>query len=136
MWEIWVPSLGWKDPLEKGKATHSSILAWRIPWTIQSMESHLKEFSVFCMVFRFQWVSFVFALYLWVRKIPWGRAWQPIPVFLPGESHGQKATVHGFSELDTAEQQTLSLSLLMDYLAKDWPAMPLTHISRTLDIFF
>ena len=31
MWETWVQSLGWKDPLEKGKATHSSILAWRIP---------------------------------------------------------------------------------------------------------
>jgi len=28
-----VQSLGWEDPLEKGKATHSSILAWRIPWT-------------------------------------------------------------------------------------------------------
>ena len=32
IWETWVPSLGWEDPLEKGKATHSSILAWRIPW--------------------------------------------------------------------------------------------------------
>ena len=32
MWETWVRSLGWEDPLEKGKATHSSILAWRIPW--------------------------------------------------------------------------------------------------------
>ena len=31
MWEIWVRSLGWEDPLEKGMATHSSILAWRIP---------------------------------------------------------------------------------------------------------
>ena len=31
MWETWVRSLGWEDPLEKGKATHSSILAWRIP---------------------------------------------------------------------------------------------------------
>ena len=31
--------LGWEDPLEKGKATHSSILAWRIPWTVQSMGS-------------------------------------------------------------------------------------------------
>ena len=29
----WVQSLGWQDPLEKGMATHSSILAWRIPWT-------------------------------------------------------------------------------------------------------
>ena len=34
MQEIWVQSLGWEDPLEKGKATHSSIRAWRIPWTI------------------------------------------------------------------------------------------------------
>ena len=32
--ETWVRSLGWEDPLEKGKATHSSILAWRIPWTV------------------------------------------------------------------------------------------------------
>ena len=36
MQETWIQSLGWEDPLEKGKATHSSILAWRIPWTIQS----------------------------------------------------------------------------------------------------
>ena len=33
MLETWVPSLGQEDPLEKGMATHSSILAWRIPWT-------------------------------------------------------------------------------------------------------
>ena len=32
MWETWVQSLGQEDPLEKGMATHSSILAWRIPW--------------------------------------------------------------------------------------------------------
>jgi len=44
MWETWVRSLGQGDPLEKGMATHSSILAWEIPWTeepsgVQSMES-------------------------------------------------------------------------------------------------
>ena len=33
MWEIWVWSLGWEDPLKEGMATHSSTLAWRIPWT-------------------------------------------------------------------------------------------------------
>ena len=33
MRETWVRFLGWEDPLEKGMATHSSILAWRIPWT-------------------------------------------------------------------------------------------------------
>ena len=42
--ETWVQSLGQEDPLEKGMATHSSILAWRIPWTeepggLQSMRS-------------------------------------------------------------------------------------------------
>ena len=33
IWETWVQSLGWEDPLEEGMATHSSILSWRIPWT-------------------------------------------------------------------------------------------------------
>ena len=37
MWETWIQSLGWEDPLEKGTPTHSSILAWRIPRTVYSM---------------------------------------------------------------------------------------------------
>ena len=41
MRETWVWSLGWEDPLEKGKATQSSILAWRIPWT--TVHGGLKE---------------------------------------------------------------------------------------------
>ena len=36
MWETWVRSLGREDPLQKGMATHSSILAWEIPWTEES----------------------------------------------------------------------------------------------------
>ena len=36
MWETWVQSLGWEDALEKGMAAHSSILAWRVPWTEES----------------------------------------------------------------------------------------------------
>ena len=48
MWEIQVRSLGWEDPLEKGLAPHSSILAWRISWTeeageLQSMRSQRIE---------------------------------------------------------------------------------------------
>ena len=35
MGETWVQSLGWEDPLEEGMATRSSILAWRIPWTVE-----------------------------------------------------------------------------------------------------
>ena len=38
--ETWVPSLGWEDALEKGKATHSSVLAWRIPWTEEPGRLH------------------------------------------------------------------------------------------------
>ena len=33
MWEPWVQSLGWEDPVKEGMSTHSNILAWRIPWT-------------------------------------------------------------------------------------------------------
>ena len=42
MRETWVRSLGWEDPLEKRKATHSSTLAWRIPWTVQELSEKLK----------------------------------------------------------------------------------------------
>ena len=43
MWEAWVQSLGWKDPLEKGTASQSSILAWRIPWTIHDSPGRLQS---------------------------------------------------------------------------------------------
>ena len=56
MWETWVPSPGWEDPLEKRMATYSCILAWRSPWTeepgrLQSMGSQK---------FRHNWVTFTF----------------------------------------------------------------------------
>ena len=49
----------------------------------------------------------------WVRKIPWRRKWQPTPVFMPGEFHGQRilawwAIVHGVAESDTTEHSLLS----------------------------
>ena len=43
MGETWVRSLGWEDPLEKEVATHSSILAWKIPWTVGYKESDTTE---------------------------------------------------------------------------------------------
>ena len=59
MWETWVRSLGWKDPLEKGIATHSGILAWRIPWTVLSMGSQrLGHF----------WETFTFTCESWNYK--------------------------------------------------------------------
>ena len=58
MRETQIRSLGWEDPLEKGKATHSSTLAWRIPWTeepggLQSMGSQSQtQLSDFTFTFQ------------------------------------------------------------------------------------
>ena len=49
MWGTWVLYLCWEDPLEKGKATHFSILTWRIPWTVYNMRSQRV---------RHDWVTF------------------------------------------------------------------------------
>ena len=51
MRETWVRSLVWEDPLEKGKVTHSSILAWIVPWIVESMGSQRV---------RHDWVTFTF----------------------------------------------------------------------------
>ena len=53
MWETWVWSLGWEDPLEKRKATYSSILAWRIPHTVQSMASQRVGHDWATLTFHF-----------------------------------------------------------------------------------
>ena len=45
--ETWVRSLAWEDPLEKGKATHSSILAWRIPQTVHGVAKIRTQLSDF-----------------------------------------------------------------------------------------
>ena len=61
MWETWVRSLGWEDPLEKGMATHFSILAWKIPWTeepgglqsmgLQKKVKHDRATNIFTSIF-------------------------------------------------------------------------------------
>ena len=121
MQETWVRSLGWKDLLQKEMTIHSSILAWRIPWTeepgrLQSMglqESNTTE--------RLSTLSPGNAsdqdptyqdrrckrggFHPRAEKIPWRRTQQLIPVFLPGEFHGQRSLVRyspwGRKELDT-----------------------------------
>ena len=56
MWETWVWFLDWKDPLEKGKATRSSILAWRIPWTVCNSVRSLK--SMGSKINTTKWLTF------------------------------------------------------------------------------
>ena len=55
MRETWVQSLGWEDPLEKGKATDSCILAWRIPWTVQSLGLQRVNHDWVTFTFHFLW---------------------------------------------------------------------------------
>ena len=52
MRETWVQSLGWEDPMEKGTATHSSVLAWRIPWGCKELDAteQLSLYSCFAML--------------------------------------------------------------------------------------
>ena len=75
MWEIWVQSLDWEDPLEKGMATHSSGLSF-------PGGSDGKSVCLQCRRPRFD---------PWVTNIAWRRVWQPTPVFLPEECDGQRS---------------------------------------------
>ena len=64
MQKTWVRSLGWDDPLEKGMATHSSILAWKIPWAMD-VSWTIKEAEC--------WRFDAFELWCWRRllRVPW-----------------------------------------------------------------
>ena len=75
IWETWVQSLGWEHPLEKEMATHSSILAWRIPWTeepggLQSVglqrvgHDWVTSFSSKFQVYSILWLTIVTLLYI------------------------------------------------------------------------
>ena len=134
MQETWVRSLGWKDSLKEGMAIHSSILAWRIPRTeepggLQSMDSQRVRHDwatkhrtlIYLEASQVaQWqVTHLPMQETWVlslgQKIPWRRKWQPTPVFLPGESHGQRRLA-GYSPWHWKSQQTWWLNNKLIYL--------------------
>ena len=107
--QVWF--LGQEDLLEKGMAIHSSILAWRIPWTEEpgqlqstgSKESDTTARPTLSLLLQEQSEGFLGGSAVknlcqceryagsWVRQIPWRRKRHPIPVFLPGKSHGQRS---------------------------------------------
>ena len=78
MQETQVRSLGWEDPLEKEMATHSSTLAWKLPW----LEEPGGLQSMGLLRVRHNWATSLFTFMHRRRK------WQPTPMFLPGESQG------------------------------------------------
>ena len=120
MRETWVRSLGWEDPLEKGQATHSSILAWRIPWTVHGVTKSWTQLSGFHFSLsggissKEPQVTKRPGFGLWVGKI-WRRAWQPSPVFFPGESHGQRSLV-GYSPWGHKESDMTKGTLASVYI--------------------
>ena len=82
IWETWVWSLGLEDPLEKGKATHSSFLAWRFPWTVYSMGSQRVPHD---------WKTFTFSLVKNLVKL------LPILQWIVCLFHGQMRELFMFS---------------------------------------
>ena len=124
MRETWVWSLGWEDPLEKGKATHSSILPWRIPWTVQSMglQRVRQDWATFTFTFSLLLVRHTSQVALVVKKKSCHqcrrcRRWEFNPwvgkgthfIFLPGESHGQRSLL-GYSPWDHKESDTTEVT--------------------------
>ena len=112
MQETQVQSLGQEDPLEKGMATHSSILAWRIPWTrnlvgcgprgrrgsdttelLSTQTYRWKELYDSMITFPSFWYWVVGGSE--ITNI-WRRKWQSTPVLLPGKSHAWRSLV-GYS---------------------------------------
>ena len=110
MWETWVQLLGLEDPLEKGMATHSNILAWRILWTeelgrLQSMQSQQESDTT-------ERLSLIPDIKEECRR----RQWHPTPVLLPRKSHGLRSLVGcspwGQEESDVTERLHFHFSLL------------------------
>ena len=79
MRETWIWSLGWEDPLEKGKATHSSILAWRIPWTESTGLQRVRHTEWLSLHFRYGDSWFLGnrngCQFLSIFLLPWAKMW-------------------------------------------------------------
>ena len=76
--ETWVRSLGWEDPLEKGTAPHSSVLAWRIPWTVWGrQESNTTE----QLSHTHRWMKADSHLWVWNTEVLSGNPCYSFPCF-------------------------------------------------------
>ena len=91
MWETWVRSLGWRDPLEKGKTTHYSILPWKVPWAIQSMRSQRNQPWIFTRMTDAESQASI----LWLLKV---KHWLIGKDPAAGKGWGQKENMVGKDE--------------------------------------
>ena len=147
MQEMWVQSLGWEEALEESMATHSSILAWRIPQT----EEPGGQQSMGLLRIRYNWANehtHTLHFYIrgdlgrefkcqykrckrcgfnpWVGKIPWRRKCQPTQVFLPGKFHGQRSLA-GYSRWRLKESDTTERLNKTIYCPSDLNSCKIIH---------
>ena len=101
IWETWVWSLGWEVPLEKGKATHSSILSWKIPWTI----GRWGGISELCTDKCLRNILNFFLRALSGSNYCWGTPNTDLPLWFSG----------GWSQFRSVAQSCLTLCHRMDY---------------------
>ena len=101
-WETRVQSLGWEDPLEKEMATHSSTLAWKIPWTEEPGRSQ----SMGSQRVGHDWATLLLTS---IEDGTWRKKRLPTPVFWPGEFHGLYSS-WGCKELDSTQRLSLHLT--------------------------
>ena len=111
MWKTWVQSLGWEDLLEKETATHSSILAWKIPW----MEEPGGLQSMGSLRVRCDWATSL-SLFTFMH---WRRKWQPTPVSClenPRDGGAWWAAIYGVAQSQTQLKRLSSSSIkLLNY---------------------
>ena len=113
MWETWIQSLGWEDPLEKGTATHSSILVWRISWSAWSMG--LQRVGHY-------WATFT-SLHFMPVELPPCNALAPgfcLPCLFLGISHHSSLNLKVFSGEIPVEDNYLQPNILFFILKYNW----------------
>ena len=134
MRETWVGSLGWEDSLEKGTITHSSILAWRIPWTIvhgvAKSWTWLSNFHFHLCMYMFFWNSLAFSMiqrilaWVWASSGSWW--WTGKPGVL--QSMGSQRVRHDWA----TELNWTDISIYLSMI-KDWTCGP--YIGNTESYF-
>ena len=116
MWEAWVPSLGWEDPLEEGTATHSSILAWRIPMDRWARRATVHGVAKSRTRLNDQAYRYYWQCRYRVRAQPLQSCttlWNPLACSPPGSS------VHGISQARTLERVAVPSSR-GSFWPRDW----------------
>ena len=127
MQETWVLSLGWEDPLEKGKVTHSSILAWRIPWTtVHGVAKSRAWLSDFTFTFHFHALEKEMATHSSI--LAWRNPGTEEPSGLPSMGSQSRTWLKWLSSSSSSLQINCTEASLIAQSVKNMPAMQETWV--------